>query len=736
MTDKDNYLGRLLELAGISQGQMAAHLELSQSQVSRYAKNSQEVPMGAYKAWEAFCGEVTSKVGLDIGSPMNEIAQRIKLIENYCEVAPEIPEDFPIDQVEHIGKADETTGKKTLDYASELIEGVQRISRKPRVGLFGRFDMGKSKFANLVMGSDSLPSSYQPATSIACLVRHIDDKPDWQPELVWIFNSHFDLNKPDSKGHCEETRLIGGGYEILKEVGTHAGDRKAQFKDAAYAVVYVDSPFLKGCDIIDLPGYEHQDQDDKRAEMAQRISDIVIYVSMAQGFMNGNDRSYLAQLIRNLPPLESPENGVSPLRNLFVVATRADIAKGDTDDILDRAASYSFDGISTELIERGEAIGVPIDEAAFRDRFFTYSAEDKSLQLNMNEDLTSLLKEITPKSISIQLEKSILQAKESGTKSFQALVNTIQETLEHREEAQQEVQRLMEHEPLRIQQKKIQAKEITSLIRAFKKQSELDVKEACSKWVDVEKIESTLKRYGKDKKKAAELAPTYIVEKLQHSISEKTKAKSEKLSREVDAYLSGYDLSLKASASINDSWEFNAKGAFAGALAGIGTFGALATWASVVAAGSNLGGYILAAKLVSALSAVGISVGGTASVATALSILGGPITIAAGIAILTAAIAASIFGDSWQTKLAKKIHKSMRSNNIEEQMIKGLNHFWDETENAFKQAAEVTEEDFKRKLVSLEKIATSTEVDVLKRHLSAASDLRDFFAGIPWKRIA
>jgi len=727
MSDHNNYLGDLLEVAGISQDEMAAHLGLSQSQVSRYAKNSEDVSVKFYRAWEAYCGKVVSGKALDVGDPLDEINRRRELIENYCKVAPSVPADFPIDQLEN--------GRSLLK-TENLLEGIRRISRKPRLGLFGRFDMGKSRLANLLMGGDSLPSSYQPATSIACLVRHIDDKPDWQPELVWIFNAGFDLNRPDSEKHCQAHRLIGGGYEVLKEHGTHSGRKTPQFEDAASAVVYIDSPFLKGCDIIDLPGYKHEKSDDKRAEMAQQISDIIIYVSTAQGFMDGHDRSYLTQLIRNLPPVESAENGLQPLCNLFVVATRADIAKDSIGDILDKASSYSFDGIGDELRQRGGVLGVPIDETSYRSRFFTYSAEDLSLRKKLENSLHDLLTNIIPQNISAKMQSSMLQTKKAGTKSLQALVDTIQETLDHREQAHQEINKIVKQEPQRINTKNTHEQKIIEFIQELKKDSVSDVKETCSMWINAELVEDIIKNRYDDKKKATELAPTLIVERLQQRLGQKMKEKSERLSSEVDAFLSGYDISINESDVLKDSWDFNAKGAFAGALAGLGTFGALATWASVVAAGSNLGGYILAAKIVSALSALGISVGGTATVASVMSILGGPITIAAGIAVMTATIAASIFGDSWQKKLAKKMCKGMRENNIEEKITQNFNNFWDNTEKAFKHAAKETEEDFQRKLASLQEIAFNTNVDVLKQHLGAATELKDFFAGIPWRRIA
>lgn len=379
---------------------------------------------------------------------------------------------------------------------------------------------------------------------------------------------------------------------------------------------------------------------------------------------------------------------------------------------------------------------MPIDETSYRSRFFTYSAEDLSLRKKLENSLHDLLTNIIPQNISAKMQSSMLQTKKAGTKSLQALVDTIQETLDHREQAHQEINKIVKQEPQRINTKNTHEQKIIEFIQELKKDSVSDVKETCSMWINAELVEDIIKNRYDDKKKATELAPTLIVERLQQRLGQKMKEKSERLSSEVDAFLSGYDISINESDVLKDSWDFNAKGAFAGALAGLGTFGALATWASVVAAGSNLGGYILAAKIVSALSALGISVGGTATVASVMSILGGPITIAAGIAVMTATIAASIFGDSWQKKLAKKMCKGMRENNIEEKITQNFNNFWDNTEKAFKHAAKETEEDFQRKLASLQEIAFNTNVDVLKQHLGAATELKDFFAGIPWRRIA
>ncbi|HYW18192.1 MAG TPA: hypothetical protein VE956_02585, partial [Nodularia sp. (in: cyanobacteria)] len=70
---------------------------------------------------------------------------------------------------------------------------------------------------------------------------------------------------------------------------------------------------------------------------------------------------------------------------------------------------------------------------------------------------------------------------------------------------------------------------------------------------------------------------------------------------------------------------FDTKGAFLGGIAGLGAYGALAAWAAGL---GNLGSYILVAKLVSLLSALGISIGGgTAAVISFVAAIGGPIVL-------------------------------------------------------------------------------------------------------------
>ncbi|MFC0337613.1 Helix-turn-helix [Kushneria avicenniae] len=725
----DTNLEGLRKAAGISQAEMASYLEISQSQVSRYEKDPDEVPLKIFRKWQAFCGHISSNRSLDLGEhdPMAEIDNRIELINDYLDAHPIPPSDFSMDHLE-----------RDSDVASidHLRETISRVGRKPRVGLFGRFDMGKSRLANMLMGGDSLPAQYQPTTSIACLIRHMDDKPEWQPENVWIMDSGFDLDRPDDEKHCNAHRLVGGGYEALSDHGTHSKNGvKHTRKDAAAAIVYVRSDFLKGCDLIDLPGYQNHEDDDQRAEMAQRIADVIIYVSLAAGFMNEQDRGYLAQLTRHLPAFETPMNGLPPLRNLMVVATRADIAGNEPNKLLEMACRNTFDGIGETLQDRGEQLGVSLSRDDFLNRFFTYSADSPSFRKDFENDLVELLADIAPQRILENLDRIVRDAKASNARSCDGIIESITGRLDNRERAQQEIKSVLDNEDERIERKNEHESKVLRLIESLKRESLLEASNIYRKHTDVDYIENIIKHRYENKKQAKELAPTYIVEQIQRALDNNLKKKAERLRIEVDSFLDQYQTAIGKDSNLNDSWNFNAKGAFIGALAGFGTFGALATWASVVAAGSNLGGYILAAKIVSMLSSIGISLGGTGTVMSLISLLGGPITIAVGIGIAVGAVIAFIAGDSWERSLAKRIAKGLDKENAMGVITKQLNGFWDDTKKAFEHAASETEKDFKKKLKSLSHIAFNTNVEILKEHLVFVRELRDFFAGIPWKSI-
>src|SRR5262249_37852299 len=142
---------------------------------------------------------------------------------------------------------------------------------------------------------------------------------------VWILSKRFVLDDWETESNWTDSRVAIGGYDTLKDYGVHH-ERHSQV-DAHYAVVFLDAPVLRACNVIDLPGRrnerEHTDADAKRAEEAYPMIDVVIFLSPTAGFLDGFDMLDLSVLIRALPAYEIVDPDFPTLGNLFVVATQA-----------------------------------------------------------------------------------------------------------------------------------------------------------------------------------------------------------------------------------------------------------------------------------------------------------------------------------------------------------------------------------------------------------------------------
>ena len=120
---------------------------------------------------------------------------------------------------------------------------------------------------------------------------------------------------------------------------------------------------------------------------------------------------------------------------------------------------------------------------------------------------------------------------------------------------------------------------------------------------------------------------------------------------------------------------------------------------------------------------------------SAVSAIGGPITLGIAAALLVGFGTYSLFGDSWQTKLAKKIHKELIENKVEEKFLTGVTKFWNDTKDSFKEAARITERDYLDELDRLRTLAFSSEKETIEQELKLAKEIFNFFIGLPWKTI-
>ena len=178
---------------------------------------------------------------------------------------------------------------------------------------------------------------------------------------------------------------------------------------------------------------------------------------------------------------------------------------------------------------------------------------------------------------------------------------------------------------------------------------------------------------------------------------------------------------------IGVSIPFDAKGAFLGGLAGASTLGALGAWAATL---GNLGGYIIVAKGVSALSALGISFsGGAAGAATLVSALGGPITLGIGVALAVGAFFSWLFGDSWERRLAKKIKNVFEEKENITKIEDNIKSFWEETRLAFKQGADNLDRQYKNHIKDMKDAfgGSQEDLEVLKKKIGPLRGDQKFF---------
>lgn len=123
--------------------------------------------------------------------------------------------------------------------------------RRPRVALMGEFSAGKSTLSNLLIGSQSLPVNVTATQLPPVWMTHGDEA----PYRVDLDGEEFDI-------------------DIARLSDVKVGD-------TSHIRIFLDSEFLKMCDLIDMPGISDPNM---AAEVWQRVihnADIVIWCSHA-----------------------------------------------------------------------------------------------------------------------------------------------------------------------------------------------------------------------------------------------------------------------------------------------------------------------------------------------------------------------------------------------------------------------------------------------------------------------
>jgi len=734
------------EKAGLSQAELAARLKLSEAEISRYEQDPGTIPTELLFRWAQALGTdiytlMASAIPLpppvDAGDPYRQLHRNLSLLEQY------VTDSSPGGEL-NIPNAPPTP--------EDIRKQIDRYRQKPNLVLVGRYDSGKSHLANTLMGGKILPSQHQPATRVITFVRHIDDRPVWFQEQVSILaedfwprvekgNQFFDLTLLDSQRWFERHCIKAGSLDILQQhvVHNHLSETKVEGHSA---IVYVDAPILKSCNIVDFPGYsdkaDQKSEDVKKANSAVQIADLILYTSPVNGFMDAQDFTRLKSLLKLLPSPESYDEDFPTLGNLFIIATQANpsISDSDINSVLEIGSLRLYKDMDESILEeRSTRLKRPIKKENLQMRFFAFWAETPRRWENLEKELISVLGQSLSKARKNRIDNEIKLLKSETSEKITKQIEAYEQTKFELEQRQRELEVLEKEEPKRLAQLKQRRNQVQQRINELREKTQGSFKQTYTTTVNVSAVEEMIRNRYKDQKEAKEYAAGYLIGQLQSKLETYIKANSDVLKTDIDKFLNAYEevfLKLPKLRLGSISIPFDPKGAFIGGLAGASGVGALAVWAASL---GNLGAYILAAKFVSLLSVLGISIsGGVATVVSFISAIGGPITLGIGLFAAAVFLGLALFGGSWEHRLAKKIVSHFEEQKVLDKLLEGNNEYWRDTTKAFDLGANAVEEQFQEYIEHLREICSDSEVsrEKVENLLSVLGELKDFFGGIPW----
>lgn len=718
---RENYLK-------LTQNELAELISVRQDRISRLEQNLdtislEELVVLAKKTGKSLDEIANYKKDIPRELTISDSWDKIRYIKNT--IINYIRDFFPKNNQKYINKIE------------DLRKNIEGITRKPRIVFSGKSDSGKSTMINALIGKEKMPTNWTPTTSIIVYVKDILERPDYIEDELWIFrkgkNTEWDDTRLYDEKYCREWKIASGNAEILSQYGVRKGHDYN--KDVGSAVLFVDSPILKNCDILDIPGITAGiESDNIAANQAQLKADILVYLSQASGFLQIEDANYLKEALEVLSPLEETEGtSLSPMSNLFIVATHAHHINPRTDlkNICDSGCDRFADTVADSFWKKYSYNSKEIfTKKDLRKRFFTYAIDIEDLRENFEKELKNTIENL-PK----LLEKKVFNITKDYIKNesekMRKEVQKYEGLINEREHYSKLLEEIKKNEPKRKFLLEENNRNVKSKIFDLDNETKQKFKEDYNRILTEENIVKIIdEREYKNKKTDLEKLGSYISSEVQDVCRKNLEKTTEKFKNIMDEYLLKTQKSFEIDNfnNMNISLDFDFKSAFIGGLAGVATLGGLAFWASTL---GNLGAYILVAKGVSVLSALGISIaGGTATATAFVASIGGPITLGIAAAILVGLAIWGIFsGSSWKKKIAKKIIKEFNKNIYK--YDNAITQYWSDTESGFNVAKDKMEEEWQNYINNLEKELYHSDVNELKETLKNAKEVETFFLNTP-----
>ena len=196
-----------------------------------------------------------------------------------------------------------------LDNLFEEVEiFLKSFKKKPVIGFFGHFDVGKSTLVNTVINQNVLPARYTPATCLINLVAHVEDRPSSISGTVAVFRKDFNSYMLHDSDHVAQHLIEEGNISLLNRLGVHNYDENT-VNEAYVAMVFSAADILRHVWLLDTPGdlNSTDDSDTKKAFGSVELADGIVFVSSHAGFFKESDLGIAVNVIRLRPPAKPDE---------------------------------------------------------------------------------------------------------------------------------------------------------------------------------------------------------------------------------------------------------------------------------------------------------------------------------------------------------------------------------------------------------------------------------------------
>jgi len=386
-----NFREKKLNLTQAEFAQILGFKEEEQYIISRWEKNPDNLSLKQFQ----LILEKTGATYEDLISTSKTLPAPLDVETNWNEV--EKIKTTLLENITRCTKGKNIFDKIRTDYINPLIHGIHHCLSKPQVVVAGRCSSGKSSLINQLLGSNKLPTSLAASTSIPIYLKHVDDMPEYiakEKVEAWVFKGNngteksWNPKKLYDEQYCRGWKLAAGGTEIIHSYGSIDGENNK--KNAGAAVIFLDSPILKTCDITDLPGFSGTNERDKTTITLMQKADIVIYLSEAIRFMQLGDISSLKQCLIDTRKTNSP-------KNLFILASKADMSTLQTS--LEWNQQFQMDATrfinSLSLFpDESKEVNTPTEDYGWlKNCFYTYSTNSPELCTKFNQAFVDILEQ-------------------------------------------------------------------------------------------------------------------------------------------------------------------------------------------------------------------------------------------------------------------------------------------------------------------------------------------------------